>query len=816
MPPSISLARRLLGIGASAVTGLAASALYAAPADQEAHREAVAQARAGSYGESLQTLERLARQHIDQPRYFYDYILVLNWAGRDAEVLGIAERVPPRAPAYVHEAIGRAACNLGKHAIAATRFRYAMAASPEALTPVIGLARVQRESGNPASARQTLLGVEPIHGRAPDWMIARAHVAESETKYLEALTYFQRAQQVEPERAEAISGQARIASRLGAPRIAVELAVQHPKAIDAKQLASLIGDQAALSIRAGAAMADAEPRATRFAMLDGALAESDALAIRLDANPASIDATERRRLVDRLHALSQRYRMRDAVALFELLVQSGHVLPAYGKRAAANAYLYLEQPRQALLLYEAADIEDPEDVIGRFGQFHALVENERHADAIAFVDRMSDALPRRVGAWSDPTTRDNPDYVSAQVARANARTYADDLGNAERMIRALRSAAPASHEVRLANAALDKARGRPRLADAELQSVIQHEEDNAGAHAERVSALLEVHEFRAAERAIAEARQRRPEDKRTQRAERHLDIHNSTELVVEASRGLSRGNAPGGTQDHAIDSFLYSSPIDYRWRAFGHLHLAEAKFEPGDAKWHRLGAGAEYRVRDWRLTGEVNGKLDGGGDTGGTVGARWWANDHWNLAGSIEAQSNAVPLQARIANVSGKRAAVELVHRVHESRSFDVTFGVMEFSDTNRRQTLSGSWDERWVSGPRLKLSTTLGAYTSRNSLAGTAYFNPGDDASLSGATTLEWVTWREYTRSFTQRFTALAGRYSQQGFSAGPIWSGEYEHVLKWNERFEVRYGLSRTVHPYDGRQAGRNALHLGLNWRF
>ncbi len=816
MPPSNSFVRRLLRSGAFAVTGLAASALYAAPADEEAHREAVAKARSGSYRESLETLERLVRHRVDQPRYFYDYVLVLNWAGRDEEVLGLAERVPPQAPAYVHEAIGRAARNLGKHAIAAARFRYAMAVAPDALSPVIGLAHTQRESGNAAGARQTLLGVEPIHGRAPDWMIARAQVAEVQAKFLEALTYYQRVQQMEPERAEAIAGQARIASRLGAPRVAVELANRHPKAIDAKQLASLIGDQVALSIRAGAAMADAEPRATRFAMLDGALAESDALATRFSANPASIDATERRLLVDRLHALSQRYRMRDAVALFELLFQSDHTIPAYGKRAAANAYLYLEQPRQALALYEAADALDPKDVIGLFGQFHALVENERHLDAIAFMDRMSEALPRRIGAWSDPTTRDNPDYVSAQVARVNARTYADDLENAERMIRELRRAAPASHEVRLANAALDMARGRPRLADAELQSVIQHEEDNAGAHAERVTALLEVHEFRAAERGVAEARLRRPEDKRTQRALRHLDIHNSPELVVEASRGLSRGNAPGGTQDLSIDSFLYSSPIDYRWRAFGHLHLAEAKYEAGDVAWHRRGVGAEYRVRDWRLTGEVTGNLSGGGEVGGTIAARWWANDYWNVAGSIESQSNAVPLQARQANVSGNRAAVELVYRAHESRSFDITFGAMEFSDSNRRQTLSGSWNERWVSGPRLKLNTTLSAYTSRNSLDGTAYFNPGDDASLSGATTLEWVTWREYTRSLTQRFTALAGTYSQRGLSAGPIWSGEYEHVLKWNERFEARYGLSRTVHPYDGRQTGRNALHFGLNWRF
>jgi len=810
-----SPARRTRLLAALALAGLVSTTAMASPQDDAAHKEAIEQARAGAYRPALATLEQLWRTNISEPRYFHDYIVVLVWARRDVEALALASRVVPEAPAYVHEALGLAARNVGKTREAETHFRHALATAPESLAPVIGIANVQRDTGRLADARQTLDGARARHGDAVDWLVARAHVAEGEKKFADALRLYQKAGQQAPGRADAIAGQARVASRLGAPRIAVELAARHPQAIDQRELANIIGDQIALSVRSGHAAAENEPRAARFARLDAAIANSDPLFRTFTANPASLDANERRILADRLHALSNRFRMREAVALHEQLALAGHDVPAYGKRAAAQAYLYLEQPRKALALFEAADREDPDDFDGRMGHFYALVENERHADAIRHIDRVTDAAPRRIGAWSEPTTRDNPDHLTARVAQANARTYADDLKTAETMVRDLRAKAPASTEVRMANAELDLARGRPRHADAELQSVIRLDEENAGARAERVGALLQVHDFRAAEHEVAEAKARRPEDKRTERAERQWAAHSSPQLIIEWTRGTSRGNSPSGSDDWALDGYLYSPPLAQQWRAFGHTHIAEASFDGANVEWRRIGAGVEYRPRDWRITAELNRSLDGDQRAGGIASARWWADDHLSLAGSLEIQSNAVPMQARLAGISGNRVAMEANYRVHESRSFQATVGATEFSDDNRRDTLSGGWTERWYSGPRLKLDSNVGAYFSHNSREGAPYFNPRSDAAYTGSLIGEWLTWREYSRAFRQRLTATAGVYTQEGFATGPIWGGRYEHAWDWTERFSFRYGVGRLLHPYDGRQTGRNYVNVELDWR-
>src|SRR5690606_8878553 len=57
---------------------------------------------------------------------------------------------------------------------------------------------------------------------------------------------------------------------------------------------------------------------------------------------------------DRLVALRDRQRMRDAVALYESLTAAETPVPSYARVAAADAYLYLEQPEVARDLYLGA------------------------------------------------------------------------------------------------------------------------------------------------------------------------------------------------------------------------------------------------------------------------------------------------------------------------------------------------------------------------------------------------------------------------------------------------------------------------------
>ena len=42
------------------------------------------------------------------------------------------------------------------------------------------------------------------------------------------------------------------------------------------------------------------------------------------------------------------------------------------------------------------------------------------------------------------------------------------------------------------------------------------------------------------------------------------------------------------------------------------------------------------------------------------------------------------------------------------------------------------------------------------------------------------------------------------------------YEQEWDADDRLALRYGLGRTVHPYDGVKTTRNYVYLSLNWKF
>ena len=77
----------------------------------------------------------------------------------------------------------------------------------------------------------------------------------------------------------------------------------------------------------------------------------------------------------------ERYRMRDAVALYEAMAARPEPAPDYVKLAAASAYLYLEQPETARDLYRAARAADPANLESHIGLYYALADSEEHADA---------------------------------------------------------------------------------------------------------------------------------------------------------------------------------------------------------------------------------------------------------------------------------------------------------------------------------------------------------------------------------------------------------------------------------------------------
>ena len=780
------------------------------------YRNAIEQAREGKAAQALVTLRSLVERFPQRQDVLGDYAVVLGWAGDHPAALALLDRIDrAAAPSYVIEGLAASARVTRQFALAETLYREAIARFPDRVDPQIGLARTLADSGKLEDATALIEQVRAANPRRIDVLEAVADIATARRDYFGALAAYQTILALEPAHRGALRGKIQTLARLGAPQLAIELADRNPGVLASEDRAAIAADRTAHQIRWGAIAADTGKGPARFAALDRALADSDAAGQRALDPAAELTATERQLALDRISALRERYRMRDAVALYEALAARAAPVPAYAESAAASAYLYLEQPEKARDLYRAALATDPDNLGSRIGLFYALAESEDHAAALKEIDGAVAITPQWIDAWSPATIRENPAYARVQSARAMAPLFANRVGDAEQRLHELSDRAPYNMDIRTDYASSMRARGWPRKAVQELDWILAVEPDNGGALGERAGALLEMRDYRNAKPALGLAQAVDAEDGRVVRAARLSQVHDMRELIVDGTFGRSSGGGPAGTQDYAVDTRLYSSPLAYNYRVFAHAYAAEAKFDNGTGRWNRAGAGLEYRSPLITATGELTQDVNGG-RTGAAASLAVTPNDYWTFRGTLDSTANETPLQARLAGIDARLGSGEVIWQAHESRSAALTYTHMDFSDSNRRDAAYARWTERVIAGPVYKLEITGGLYASRNSLAGTPYFNPSQDFSPTLEFANEWLQWRRYTRAFRHRLVATVGNYWQQNFGTGPVYGGRYEQEWDADDRLTFRYGVGRSLHPYDGAQTARNYGYFSLNWKF
>ncbi len=778
------------------------------------YRNAVADARAGRTEQALSVLRLLAERFPQRQDMLGDYAVVLGWGGDHVAALALIDKIDRgSAPSYVIEGLANSARHLQRYNLAESLYREALARFPERVEPQIGLALTLTDAGklNDATAL-----IELLHTKYPrriDVLEAVAYIATAKQDYFAALVAYQAILAQEPGNRDALRGKIQTLGHLGAPQLAIELADRNPDILTPSEREAFAADRTAHQIRWGAITADAGRGPTRFADIDHALADSEVAAARALDPTVELNASKRQLMLDRISALRERYRMRDAVVLYEAMAARPEAIPAYAKSAAASAYLYLEQPKKARDLYREALVTDPDNVESRIGLFYALAENEEHDAALKTIESAVTITPQWIDAWSPETTRENPAYAGVLSARATAPLLANRPGEAEQRLHELSDRAPYNMDVRTDYASSMRARGWPRTAEQELRWILEIDPDNSGALGEHAGALLEMQDYRAAESALTLAQQVASEDGRVVRAGRLWKAHNMNELIVDGTYGQS-GGGPNGTEDFALESWLYSKPIAYNYRVFAHIYDAQAKFAGGTGERERAGVGLEYRSPWITATGElVHGNHD---KTAAAVSLAITPDDNWTLRTEYETSSNQTPLQASLAGIDAHRVSAEVDWQANESRSAALSYDRMDFTDGNHRDTVQTHWTERVIAGPVYKLEVTGALYTSQNSHADAPYFNPGRDFSPTLEFANEWLQWRSYTRDFRHRLIVSVGNYWQQGFATGTLYDVHYEQEWNADDRLTFRYGIGRNDHPYDGVQTTSNYAYSYLNWKF
>lgn len=820
---SVSSLRFLPGVRALILSGFFACHSVSAGVPQ-ADYDAVIQATRGeqSSAQLAPAIDQLRAWHLANPedmRFLYDLAALLDRAGDyPAALLHYPQIVKADAPPYAIKAVAHAAKMANRPQQAEAAYQLLVNKTPEDREAHVGLvyAWIEQKRLQQAfdyASRQLPDTIEKYSAADVPMMVALAELHELRKEWVQAAGVYQKVLQFNPAFRYAQRGRVFALSQAGMPYLAKRFADLEPGAFDNDEKYRLAHAAAALTIRFGEAQLAAEDKRSRITTIDIALAENADLTRQFGDMPQT--------KFDRMIALRDRGHMREAVQLYDSLVEANVAIPAYVKLAAADAYLYLEQPETARDLYLEGLQDDSagdanELLNSRISLVYAYHEAEQQHEAEALADRLLREQPQRIYQGLRGLDAANPDYSQASVLGALLQLYGDRLAIAEKQLTVLRAQVPFNAEIRSAWASLQSAREHPRAALDEFSLLLIDQPKSVGAAVGRGETLLSLNEFAQAGIMLQPLPAEHPESKAVQHFARKLANYDRPFFKVETTIG--QGATSNGA-DSVTDAALYSAPLTgslgEHFRVFSHVTRADGETGSENVSRTRLGVGLDYRARDISVDAEINHTLGEPHASGVALALNWELSDAWRGQVALDTNINDLPVAALRSGVTAEGIKLGMTWTANESRKAGGELASTRFSDNNIRDMARIWWLERWISGPALKLESILGVSSSRNSQTGRNYFNPTRDVELGLETKGEWLTWRRYQRSFRQRVSLNVGQYWQSDFDRGATAGLRYEHEWRQDDALEFSYGVGRSFHPYDGNRDYRNYVYLNLSWR-
>jgi len=786
----------------------------------EQHRRALAMAREG--GRSLQQavpeFKRLLQQNPDNILILYDYIAVLGWSSDDKAVLQLLPRVDiGEAPVYVLEALGRSARNQRDFGKAVYFYQQGIRRFPQHLPLQVGLGLAFSDNKQHQLAIKHLQNVYEQHHKNIEVMFALAYAYRAVKQPVDALGLYEKILDLEPNNRDAWHLKILAAYELGAPHRALELAKQHPNLLSEAEYRKLLADRAAIRTRWGAYVPETE--AQRYDETDLALNRLDAYDQHLAQGGEKADSLLRHRVrFDKMVALRDRVKMTEVIQEYEYFMGKKIQVPCYAQIAAADAYLYVEQPETARDIYIDVLSHCQKEFDTHLALFYAHVESEQWDEAFKLIDAMNQEEPAWLKTFKGKTFRQNPDKLTADVTAAMARAYAGYTDQAQQRLEQLLAVAPFNNDqIRTSLAHVYRWRGWPEKAKEQYELALATQPENVQTKVGYAHALMDSHEYKKAEPMVKALKESHPENKSVQELAWFWKLHNSWELTIDAVFNLT--GSQFGNKDHKIDSYLYAPPLLQRYTPYVHSFYAKTKFSEGTESYRRVGAGLQYQGKHLFLAGELSQEVgdEWGDDLGSSVFASWRFDDQWQLHGRADSFATDIPLQARYYGIDGRMGEISLDYTAHDMRNANLTAQVLDFSDGNMRQKLSGHIEQRLLTQPLFTFDGKVEAYASQNSLNDDRpYFNPVDDLSLGLAANADHIIYRRYDRVLRHRLIPAWGNYWQHGYQDD--WYGilRYEHDWLLSETFKFLYGVSRSRMVYDGQPEYATYWYLTVDWRF
>jgi len=442
-------------------------------------------ARQGAYQQALQQLQALRLQNPDNKRMLYDYIVIAGWANKNDEVIATAKSQPLATyPSYVLEIVAKAYRNEKLYDKAIETYKACLAKEPGRSACREGLVLSLVDAKRFDEAKRTL---RSLHSRDAVYYYLLGYLYENEKEWYDAFAAYQKALQSDPSNNEAYRAFVRTLHRIGLPSLAYRYYSKRPQLFSPAFAELLRKDQAAFRIRWGETLP--APPQKRFEETDQALHDIEQLLATPNLSPTIALQLQ----YDRIVALRDRFYMRKAIELYEKLRKKGVSFPYYTLNAVADAYLYLQKPRKAYVLYRQALEKNPDHFESKIGIFYCYIEMFEPDRAIAWID----ALDAKEKAWIGK--HPNEHKIVTTTDAALARYYADYLGEAQRRLERLVSLAPMNMSLQGDLANLYKDRGWPRKALQKTTLVLTYEPQNSEARVTRALALMDLYRFEEAQ-----------------------------------------------------------------------------------------------------------------------------------------------------------------------------------------------------------------------------------------------------------------------------------------------------------------------------
>ena len=748
-----------------------------------------------------------------------DYIVVLTWAKKYQEALAIAENTNIKSmPSYGVNALARAARNTAKFPQALDYYQELINRDANALDPVLGKTLTLIDARKFSEAQIQLSKLRQQYPNNADVYRAMSYLGQQSKQPVMVIDANTRLLEINNQDIDAARALIIAAREAGATKQALALAVKYPKAADQTEIIKINNDSAAQHIAWG--QINTKISAQRFADTDKALLKLDE-ACQCDWNGLDLSSGKpntginRNLLFDRILALRDRYRMQDVITHYQQLNNAKIDPPAYVLNAAGDAYLYQRMPEEALKAYESSLIKDPTNIQTKFSKFYALIELERHEQATKLIDELSQSIAAYRNRPKNPVIRAEDNKLDADSKAYYVRAYGDDLETAELNFQALNNIGPMNSSVQLALGEIWRGRGWLERAEQRFYDVNNDYPDQVSPRVNLANTHLDIRDWQLAEAEILPLVAEYSENLTVQALNQRWNLHNKNQFIMDGFSTKSAGSV-FGNRSQGLNAVLYSKPINYNYRAFVSTQYDHATFPEGNGRVLYPGVGLEYTNRDWRFSGQISQASLSKIGISTTLTADYRMNDHWNFASSLDLNSSQMPLRGLRVGTSGDLISASSTYRWSDLTRAAAGVNYMKMDDGNERQSLSLTLDRRLITKPHYKLTTHLRMDTSRNSESNVIYFNPSRDMEVSAILDNVWLLWRRYDRSFGHRLQVGVGEYWQQSFGSNTSWLISYEQQFKWDNRFEIEYGVTRTQHAYDGTNEFFTQLFARLNLLF